>query len=428
MPRRKKVRRGATTRSVSYVRPSRPGKTSKKRYRIKGRFYIIVAALLALMGWGVYALVSWFAPPEVAWGRLATDREVTLAVVREEQLVMSDQYARLNCLVAEGETVEAGASVAELYTSGYSEKDMQNLATLQQRIKDYQENNLMQNVADRDLDALNEQITLKMDEISTLIGQGQVQNLVTKEREFSSLMDQRRTYMKEHITPNAYLEDLYSQEAQLQEKINGSKTVLSAPGAGIVSYFMDGYEDMLRTDALDALTASGVSAIMDKVAASGGTTASGNAPVSANQAIYRLVNPNAWYGLIVLEKNENTLVEGGTCDLFLEGSEDLISANVQAVREDGGKVLIILKVDGPIGSLVRTRKVQGHLGRSIEGFRVPGDRVTQENGQAGVYVRVERKRVFVPVTVLASDATHAIVQPQEGSAQTLQVGQKVLSP
>lgn len=116
---------------------------SKRRVRIKPRLYIILGVVLFLLIWGISSIFKGIRGVTVQWGGLETDRNVTAIVIRDEKVVRSESYARVNCLVAEGEVVEAGVPVAELYTSGYSEKDLQNLITLQKTIKEYQQNNIL---------------------------------------------------------------------------------------------------------------------------------------------------------------------------------------------------------------------------------------------------------------------------------------------
>ena len=120
----------------------------KRRPKIKPRFYVILGVLAALLIWSIAALTQQFSAKTVQWGGLETDRNVTAIVIRDENVVRSSSYARINCLVAEGEPVEAGVPVAELYTSGYSQKDVQNLIALEKTIKEYQQNNILKNIVD----------------------------------------------------------------------------------------------------------------------------------------------------------------------------------------------------------------------------------------------------------------------------------------
>ena len=121
----------------------------KRRVRIRPRFYVIVAGFLAsvaLVIWGIAALITG-GRPTVEWGGLSTDRAVRVLIVRDEQVVAAGDYAsRLEALVAEGEPVTAGQAILNLYTAGYSEKDMQNYLVVQQKIKDAQENDILKNI------------------------------------------------------------------------------------------------------------------------------------------------------------------------------------------------------------------------------------------------------------------------------------------
>ncbi|NLG38036.1 MAG: hypothetical protein GX549_08450, partial [Clostridiales bacterium] len=383
----------------------------KRKYRIKPRFYVLVAMLVALLVWGGVTLIQRLVPPRVDWGRLETDQEVTAILLRDERVVLSEEYARMDCLVAEGELVDAGEELAVLYTSGYSEKDIQNLVQLRADIKDYQQINILKAFVDKDLESLNNEIRDKVDQITALAARGESRGLLVHERELAQLMDQRRLYMNSTVQPDETLSGMYERENALIEKINHTRQVIKAEGGGVVSYFLDGYESRYSIDTLDGLDIRTVSDTKDKLLSGGVAVKAGtDGVVGIGEPLYRLVNPNRWYALIVLPRLQNTLVKGGVCDISFEGYEEkLLTAHVYNVVEQGRYALVVLQLGDPIGSLLSLRLVDGHIGRSLEGFKVPAGAVNEKDGAQGVTVMIDGSPRFIEVEVLAQDSRHAIV-------------------
>ena len=405
----------------------------KRRVRIKPRFYVIVTAfvgLIALAVWGIVSLIG--GGPTVEWGGLATDQTVNVLIVRDEQVIQAGDYAsRAEALVAEGETVTAGEAVLNLYTAGYSEKEMQNYLVVQQKIKDAQENDILKNIVDATLEDLNTRIDAKQEELSTSINQGEFDKLLRGERELAQLMEERRVYMKELTSANTteYLEGLYQSESQLLERINATRLQATSPMDGVVSFFLDGFQNELRPDTLDQLTAGTVLNIVERLQA-GETTNASTAQIAPETPLARVVNPNLWYAVMVLPAAENTLVEGQTCELSMDGyGEPLLDAQVIRVAPEGANHLVVLQLDAPIGAMVSLRKVSGHLGGNVEGFKIPLAAVM--SGESGSYVTVQEdgQTQNVAIQVLASDESSAIVSPleTEGGAR-LAVGQKGVLP
>ena len=399
----------------------------KKRIRIKPRFFVIVGATLFLLIWGVVSLIRAITGVSVEWGGLETDRNVTAIVIRDENVIRSQEYARMNCLVAEGEVVEAGEPVAELYTSDYSEKDLQNLISLQKTIKEYQQNNILKNIVDATLEDYNARISAKLEEISQAADSTRVQNLLVLEHELSALMTERQNYMRQIVTPDDALNSLYQQEADLQTKISANKQVIGLTESSAVSFFMDGYEESLNANRLDTLTVKMIEQVCKEITSYGDSLTQSNGPMNANAPLLRAVNNNLWYLVYTMPARENTLVEGTTCELTLEGyndDEDLITATVHSVKREGSNVLVVLRVEHPVGAMMRLRKISVHIGRNAEGFKVPLKAVRDGNT---VRVITGEGQVDVPVEVVASNSRYAIIRQSDGGA-ALALNQRLVMP
>jgi hypothetical protein len=126
---------------------------------------------------------------------------------------------------------------------------------------------------------------------------------------------------------------------------------------------------------------------------------------------------------------QNTLVKGGVCDISFEGYEEkLLTAHVYNVIEQGRYALVVLQLSDPIGSLLSLRLVDGHIGRSLEGFKVPAGAVREKDGAQGVTVMIDGSPRFIEVEVLAQDSRHAIVKETGQSADRLAKDQQVVMP
>jgi len=399
----------------------------KKRVKIKPRFYVIVGTALFLVIWGLVSLVQAITGVKVTWGGLETDKNVTAIVIRDEKVIRSQDYARINCLVAEGEVVEAAEPVAELYTSGYSEKDLQNLISLQKTIKEYQQNNILKNIVDATLEDYNNRIGAKLEEISQAADSTRVQNLLVLEHELSALMTERQNYMRQIITPDDNLTSLYQQEADLQAKISNNKQIIGLAETSAVSFFMDGYEETLNADMLDKLTGKTIDQVCKDISSYGDNVANGDGPVNANAPLLRAVNNNVWYMAFTMPARENTLVEGAGCELTLDGyndDKDIIPATVHSVKREGSSVLVVLKVERPVGAMLRLRKISVHIGRNAEGFKVPVKAVREGNT---VRVVTNEGQVDVQIEVVASNNKYAIIRQSDGGA-TLALNQRLVMP
>ncbi len=403
---------------------------SRRRYSIKPRFFVFVVAITALLIWGIYIITKLIAPPKIEWGSLATDFDVTAIIIRDEQIISSQEFGELHFTVAEGEVVQAGAEVATLYKSGFSSVDLKNLIQLQFQIKEHQTNNIMKNFIDEDLKYIDSEIDRLIDEVATLTRTHEERKLPAKEREMKVLMEKRRQYMNQTYMADSTLDNLFQREEVLLKKINENKVQITTPASGNISFFLDGLETLLNFDIIDNLQGSDYDLIEDQLSKTSIKSGLGeNSLVTINQPIYRVVNPNMWYAIMLVPRSINTLVSGSTCDVRFDGyGDELLSANVYAVKDAGRNVLVILQLNASIESMATLRRVAGRIGRSTEGFKVPINMIFDNNGVLGVYTATSNGTVFIPISVLAQDTNHAIVAEGPGATQRLIVDQKLVAP
>lgn len=401
-----------------------------KKYRLHPRFYVIVTIILALLGWAIYAVAGLMAPARIQWGRLDKDNEIEAIIIRDETVIPADEYGRLECLVAEGEMVEAGATVAKLYLYDSSLADIKNLIDIQQNIKDHQTTNILKNIIMEDLDYLEIRINEMIDEISQLARTHQERDIPLKERELKILMEQRRRYMNENLEPDTSLEKLFQQEDVLVRKIDQNSTTIFAPSSGVVSFFLDGLEENLNFDLVQVLDADGFEVLNRALEKTYPKTNFGaDSKVNAEQEIYRIVNPNEWYALMRIPRSRNVLKSGDYCDMQFDGySMDLVTGYVEDVRDAGRDVIIIMKFNAPIGPMATLRVVSGHIGQSAEGFLIPREYMTSMYDQIGLIVKKDEGPVFIPVNVLGQNTTHVVVEPYDGAQYNIEVGQRLVKP
>ncbi len=399
-----------------------------KQYKIKPRFFIILALLLALLVWGVVSLAAAMRPPRIQWGRLANDQAISAVVLRDETLVQAKANAKLSCIAAEGEAVQRDQPIAMLYTSGYSEKDLEKLIELRAYIKDYQENNIIKNIQDKDLEAINGKINTKMDEISTLTAQGKTQSLLIYEKELKDLMEQRRLYMLEFVKADEHLNKQYTMESNLQAKIDETRQQVTAPAEGLVSFYLDGFESYLTVAALETMTPEQVRDISGDIL-SKRTAKAGGEVVEAQQPVCRIVNPSRWYALAVLGSRENPLSEGNTQEVTFDGLKEPVQAKAVKVVNQGRNALVVLEMTAGVQEMLSLRLINGRIGRDISGFLVPVNMLKEDGGKIFLSYRQPQGGVkTVEISVLAKNAKSAVIAEAGADTGALAVGMELVKP
>jgi hypothetical protein len=383
------------------------------------------------MIWIISALVRYFEPPKIQWGRLSTDQEISAIIVRDEQVVKSIEYGKFESVAGESELIDQGDEVAKIYKNEFSESDVKKLISVQQNIKNYQEDYILKNIIQDDLIDIDDEIDRLIKEISDLVRQDNNRLLPSKENELKKMMEKRRKYLNKTPHVDSTLEQKFLTEKTLRDKIQRSVVNLQAPSSGIISFFLDGMEEFLTEESIEYIDTDKFTLLEDQLLNSSiESNVNSNAMVATNDPIYRIVHPSHWYAMIKMPRNKNTLVKGGICDITFESYKDTIpNVYVLDVRQYGRDVIIVLEINREIGPMTSLRMVKGNLGRSNEGFKVPIEVLTQQDGKIGIIIIKEDKtKVFVPVDVLAKNDFEVVIGVASGCAEKLIVGQELVKP
>ena len=379
----------------------------KRRRRANTKFYLFIGAI-AVVAVVVLFFVFNIQTAEVEQGTIPFEAEAAAVVVRDEQVVFAQNYGKANYIVSEGERVEAEAPVMEVYKWGYNEKVMNDLIDYQTKIEQYQENVFQS----EDLANLQNEITAKAAELRGIINGTAEGDVVTAERELKSLMASKQNYLKENVNPDQQLQDFYTQEEEIQGRVNNWRQQLTAPTAGVVSYYFDGAEDVLNAANIENIKSSDILDILN------GTTGSQETQgEETEQPAYRLVNSYKWYLVI---RSEEEIPE------FTNDREISIAFNDYVERQYQGVVsgtvkeendnLYVIEISDDIGELLNVRRADTRVFTQFTGLKVPEKALKEKDGVTGVNVVVGREKTFVPVTVDIIKDGNAIVTPAEADS------------
>lgn len=391
-----------------------------RRRRVTGRFFIFLAVLLV----AAFLLVLrplFFSGPKVTQIMMANAsqvQKVDCVLIRDEHVITSDSTARVEYIAPENTLVNNGDVVANLYATGYSENLLNNLETTRSNIQAYHKQ-LLSNIVDADLNRLDQVVDTMAMEFKNMITHQTKGNLSTVTRQLETAMVRRQDYLRQNKRADNKLTKLYEEENARLNSIQSWRKVSNADRDGVVSFYLDGYENDLTPATLDSLTIQDVRSVL------------GGAMLATTQAtrkngICRIVDQNKWYAAVLIEGNNWTPMVGqDNYYMVMEGFEDLsFAASVASVQKENGVTLAVFEVRDPLGPLIYRRAGRAQFSITLTGLSVRTEALYNDNGQMGVWVYDVPGGTFVPVEVLSSTGNIAMIQPLvDGS---LELGEQVL--
>ena len=390
-----------------------------RRKRVTGRFFIFLLALLVIAFLILRPLLFRGVRETVVMMANASQRQtVDCIIIRDEAVTAADSAARVEYIAAEDSLVAEGDNIANIYATGYSESLLNNLENTRKNIQDYHKQ-LLANIVDADLNRLDAVVNLMALEFKNLITRRTTGNLKTVTGQLQTAMVNRQEYLRQNKRGDNKLTKLYEEENTRLASIQSWRKVSTADRAGVVSFYIDGYENDLSPDRLSALSIADARAVL-----SGANLA--NTKATRSGGIYRIVDQDKWYVAVLTDGAGWTPVQGqDNYFMQLEGFDDLsFTAAVYSVQKENGATLAVFEINDPIGPLIYQRTGKAQFSITLTGLSVRADALYNQNGQMGVWVYDVPGGTFVPVEVLSTDGNIAMIQPLVDGA--LQLGQTVL--
>ena len=388
-----------------------------RRKRVTGRFYVFLLAILVIAFLIVRPHLR-FGTREaiIEPGSASYSQKTDAVIIRDESVFSSGTIARVEYVAMENTLLNAGDTIAYLYSTGYSESELERLEDIRANIQAYHKT-ILNNIVDNDLNRLDRIVDMRALELKSLVTHQTTGNLLSLVRQLESAMVDRQDYMRANQREDLNLNRLYQSETTRMNSIASWRTEATAEAEGVVSFYTDGYENALTPDSLEALTPEDIRAVI---------AGSPLGETSSRQTnIYRLVDQDTWYVAILTDGQSWNPVLDQEYYLQFEGFEDLVyTARVTRVQKIDNDVLAVFLVEDPMGPMIYQRSGRVTLNSELSGLSVLSEALADQNGQAGVWLFDVPGGTFVPVDVLSNDGSRALIQPLAEGA--LEVGDVLL--
>lgn len=389
-----------------------------RKRRVKPRFFVFIAILLVAAFLLARPLLTASSGVEsIIDVNSSITQSMDCVIIRDESVTTSDSTVRVEYIARENTEVSQGDTIASLFTTGYTESLLTRLEEIRQNIQAYHKT-LLGTIVDSDLDRLDAVVDICADDFRNLVTQQTRGNLQTVIEQLETAMVNRQDYMRQNKRDDTRLTQLYDQENTQLNSIQSWRVDSTADRDGVLSFYIDGYENDLTAASLDSLTPADIRAVLagSDLATTADTRSTG---------IYRIVDQDTWYVALVSGADNWIPVVGQNYYLQFEGFADLeYSATVTNVQKSSGTVLAIFEINQPIGPMIYQRTGRATLSISLSSLAVNTRALYNHDGQLGVWLNDVPGGTFVPVEVLSTEGDYSLIQPLvEGALQT---GQTVL--
>ncbi len=292
----------------------------------------------------------------------------------------------------EGETVGVGDTLAIRYADQEALDRSRELTALRSRLESLKY--ILAHASDgSDNATLNQAIVDTMTDLRIMVSKGDLSGLDTQSARLKNLMF-RRDYTYNGSSALSEEINSVSKEIKALETENSSSTEkITAQISGVFSGVVDGYEDVLTTEAVSRLTVSQLHELANQQ------------KELEEVPLGKIITDATWYCAAELKKEDaENLYEGGTATARFNGFDWTLDMKVESVsKAENGMVCVVLSSDRYLSEITTLRnQVIDIIFKTVTGYRVDKSAiyVDSSSGQSGVYRLYGSQAVWVNVDLL----------------------------
>ena len=307
----------------------------------KKRTTLVYAALaILIVGICIYQIFKINYSPvktEVAFEKTISKTVSTQTfVVRDESYIRADAAGTLVPLVADGNRVARGDTVAVVFTSEESARNYAEMQSVQEDIDYFESLKNKVGAQTSDVDALDDRVYAACENYVRAIAEGNVDDYKSYEDAVCETITSRQLSTGTVIDPTEKIAALQAKLAELQAK-SGGYTTIQVENPGYYISHVDGYETAIAYSDATSATADQIEALLS----------SEPTPDSElSGCMGRLVDSFNWYMLCVIDSESAAyLSDGGEVTVeFPLSSAQSVKAEVVSIQNAGNdRASVILR-------------------------------------------------------------------------------------
>lgn len=392
-------------------------KAHKPKTKKVNKKKILVANIIGIiiLVYFVYCIIQLIKQPTdvvaIENGNLSEEESAVGYVIREETVIQGENYKNgIVTIKAEGEKVAKNDPVFRYYNTN-EDSLLDKIQEIDEKIQVAMEEE--QITPSNDMKLLETQIQEKLVELEKL---DDIQKIAEYKNDISTKITKRAKLAGEKSTAGSTIKKLIEERTSYESTLNSGSEYIKAPVSGIVSYRVDGLEEILTPDSISTLT----SEYLDSLNLKTGEI------ISSSNEKGKIINNFEGYIITSLksEKAKETEV-GTTVKLRLSNGEE-ISAEVTNITEEEDSRLVTFKIKNGLDILANYRKITFDIiWWSYSGLKVPNTALVAEPAKEGsnqegnyIYFVIRNRAGYtdkIPVKVLKQNSSYSIITNYEST-------------
>lgn len=301
----------------------------------------------------------------VKQGTISEEDESIGYIIRTEKVVKGEDYANgIYAIASEGQRVAKGESIFRYYSDSEQQiKDQ--ISGINYKIQELLEQD--KSVPSADIKSIEKQIEEELKDVNTL---NNYQEVIESKKNIDSLITKKINFIGD-VTENKEIKSLVKERNSYEQQLKNGSEYQKAEISGLVSYRVDGFEEILSPDKFNEMTDQ----YLNKLDLQTGKIVS-----TSNECGKVIDNFKCYIAISMNSKNAMSAEVGKTVQLRISNNQEY-DAKIIQINEESGKRTIIFEINKMTEELISHRKVAVDvIWWDDSGLKVPKQALIQENG------------------------------------------------
>lgn len=357
------IRSKDTDESVNKIKKTR---TNKKKA-------VFIVLLILIIFYALFLVAKLVKNPTdtfvVTKGKLTQEETVLGYIAREETVVKGANYKNgMVKIKDEGAKVAKDDSIFRYYSVGEEELKSK-IAKLDVEMQQIMQNE--EGAFSSDIKLLENQVEKELNAVYEI---NSIQKIQEHTKNINSYIAKKAKISGELSPSGSYLKQLLAQRQEYENQLIANSEYIKAPVSGIVSYRVDGLEDVLKVEDFSKFNKE----FLHNLDLKTGQT------VALSEEMGKIINNYQCYIIFNSKSNEAKKSKvGDTIKIRLQNS-NVINATIEnIINEEDKTKTITIKITKNIEDLISYRKISFDIiWWSEEGYKIPTEAIKEEDGKS----------------------------------------------
>lgn len=359
---------------------------------------IIFAATAVYIVYAVYLTIK--TPTDtvrVESGVLTAEESSTGYIIRDETVVQGENYKNgIYQILSEEEKAAKGQTIFRYYSK--NEEELQK--KIEETNKKIQEAMEKENlIFPTDIKNLDKQIDGKIQDLKYITD---VQEITEYKKQISDILIKKATIAGENSKSGSYIKKLVNQREEYENKLIKSSEYVTAPESGVISYRVDGLEDVLKASDFENITEEALEKLDVKT---------GKIIATSNESGKVINNFECYIATILNSEYAKQAVVGKNVVITLSSGNEINATIEKVTQQESGKWLVIFKLKTLTSELISYRKISINITWwSVSGIKIPNNAILEdEQGKKYVIKKTSTGKENIYVKVLKTNEKYSII-------------------